>query len=328
MGNEESTAWDRYVPPGMEENNDKQRAQTNSNKTDDKTKQQPKTNTNDDKAKQKTKTDGGGKEQPQAKTNKPDTKGKEQKPNKTDAKSNAGAKEKPQAKTNKNDAKPNSDVKEQPKPKPNKAETKSSPVDKDQARAKPHKNDEKEKNKPKTAKEKEKQDNSKKNKKKKEEDNASDTENVDETSAKHEGLRRPQMIRGGHGDYSDDLEYDPMSNFLERTDLDKEWGSVTDNYIDPVFSQAMVRKKPLGPRWKPKTPVRTEPEPDAKHVGVPGRDNAKHIPGPDTERIVGPVRKPQMKVGNLECMMDKSHKFSLHGNFVLDPVKSNGNFMT
>ena len=143
-------------------------------------------------------------------------------------------------------------------------------------------------------------------------------------TAKNKGIQRPQMIRGGgHRGYDDELEYDPMANFLDKKDLDKEWSKVTDDvYIDGVGSHVMVRKKPRGPRWKPKSPVGSEH--GTEPVALPGRDNSKQF----SDQITGPVSRPQMKIGINELIMDKTDKYSLHGNFVLDPVKPNGNFIT
>lgn len=192
--------------------------------------------------------------------------------------------------------------------------------------AKPNNTYEKEKKQPKP----EKQESSKKDKKKKDKDNESDNENEEETertaSAKNEGIQRPKMIRGvGHKNYDDEPEYDPMANFLEKKDLDKEWSKVDDVYIDGVGSQVMIRKKPRGPRWKPKTPAGSEH--GTEIVAFPKRENSKQFVDQNTERINGPVSRPQMKIGN-DFMMHKKEKYSLHGNFVLDPVKPNGNFIT
>ena len=169
---------------------------------------------------------------------------------------------------------------------------------------------------PMSKKEKEKkQSNSEENPKKKHHKLKADTDNTQETEraqiTSNEGRKRPQMKRGvERKDIDDELAYDPMANFLERKEVNKDKSRVNDDMF-------MIRKKPLGPRWKPKVAIRNEGiMPDTEH-----NSENKHIPK-SIGTSAGPERRPKMKVGYMIDDLDQG-RYSLHGNFVLSPVQTN-----
>lgn len=304
MGGSASTTWDRYVPtppPGEDRNDDQRQQQAKSNSSDTKAKQQAKSNKNEEKGKPN-KNDDKAKANQQTKANAEDGKTRQQ----TNPKAN--------------------DVKEEQQTKSNKTNEK----EKKQSKSKDGDAKQEQHNK-------EKQTSSNKDNRRKDKQIKANTENIEEIertkSARNEGMKRPQMKYGfEHKIFDDEAEYDPMANFLEKKDLDKDWGKVTDDvYTDDVSSRSMARKKPLGPRWKPKTAIGNENV--MGYLPLSSNSDSKYKSKQFSDKNVGlsagPVSRPKMKIG-YEYKLDKSNQdqYSLHGNFVLDPVKTNGNFIT
>ena len=225
--------------------------------------------------------------QKQAKTNTSDTQSKQQdKSNKNEEKLKA-------TKNNENEKA--------------KQTTKSNTADnKIKQEAEPKANDVKDEQ-PKSAKDKEKKESSTKDNSKK----ANKIIKARTQLASNEGPKRPQMKHGvERKDIDDELAYDPMANFLEQKEVNKDKSRVNDDMF-------MIRKKPLGPRWKPKVDIRNE---DSLPLPENNSEN-KHIPK-SIGTSAGPERKPKMKVGYMIDDLDQG-RYSLHGNFVLSPVQTN-----